>query len=356
MVAIHQPVSAGTGQTRPITPCGVDVGAGLIKVALDSNGSQMRIRMPSKIVELKSALKDEFSSKEGGHFFYHAGDRSDLIGKEFLVGDLAAWHSPSSHVKLSDDPTLKAEYALHAVLGALASLPHRQEWNLYLVISTHSRELFKEKLVALTSGTHSVSFSGKDKTGTRVKITVGLVALEGIGSYAQSRFLGLIEPKANVIAFDFGTSTTIPQVFAPGGKVIYHQPLEVGGSIDLLEAISNDAALLKFLGSGKAGSTELIRQGIETNSFLYGSRGYDFKAAYTRYLKVWLGDRVRLASKATSEWRDSAQSIVAWGGGVELPGVAQNLKSIGITPLPDSGWANAIGLQTMAQGLLARKG
>ena len=356
MVAIHQPISAGTGQVYPSIPCGVDVGAGLIKIALDSNGSQMRVRMPSKVVELKSALKDEFSSKEGGQFFYHAGDRPDLIGKEFLVGDLASQHYPTSHIKLSDDPVLKAEYALHAVLGALASLPHRQEWNLYLVISTHSRELFKDKLVALTEGNHSVSFGGKDKTGTLVKLTVGLVALEGIGSYAQSRFLGLIEPKANVIAFDFGTATTIPQVFAPGGKVIYHQPLEVGGSIDLLEAISSDVALLKFLGSGKSGSIELVRQGIEDGSLAYGTKKFDFKGIYSKHLKTWLGDRIRLATKATSEWRDSAQSIVAWGGGVELPGVAQNLKSIGITPLPDGGWANAIGLQTMAQGLLARKG
>lgn len=356
MVATHQLLSAGTGQTRPSTPCGVDVGAGLIKVAIDSNGSQMRVRMPSKVVELKSPLLDDLTSKEGGHFLYHSGDRADLIGKEFLVGDLANHYAPTSHIKLSDDPVLKAEYALHAVLGALATLPHRLEWHLFLVISTHSRELFKDKITSLLSGVHSVSFSGKDKVATKVKIHLGLVVPEGIGAYSQAKYLGLIAPQANVIGIDYGTATVIPQVFAPQGKLISHQPLEVGGAIDLLDALASDTELLKFIGSGKRGSVELIRLGIEDGSFLYGSRQFNFKSIYSKHLKTWLGARIRLSMKAVSEWRDSAQSIVAWGGGTELPGVASNLKSIGITPLPDGGWANAIGLQTMAQGLLARKG
>ena len=356
MMSLHQPFSAGIGQNCPVIPVGCDVGAGLIKIAIDSNGSQMRVRMPSKVVEIKTPLLDELSSKEGGHFYYHSGDRSDLIGKQFLLGDLANHYAPTSHIKLSDDPVLKAEYALHAVLGALATLPHRPEWNLFLVISTHSRELFKDKITSLLSGGHSVSFCGKDKVGTKVKISLGLVVPEGIGAYSQARYLGLIEPKANCVAIDLGTSTVIPQIFAPQGKLISHQPLEVNGAIDLLDAIASDTELLKFLGSGKRGSVELIRLGIEDGSFLYGSRNFSFKGIYSKHLKTWLGDRIRLATKATSEWRDSAQSIVAWGGGVELPGVAQNLKSIGITPLPDGGWANAIGLQTMAQGLLARKG
>jgi Actin like proteins N terminal domain len=356
MVAIHQPIPAGIEQISLATPTGADIGAGLIKLSIGSGTAQMRIRMPSKIVELKTPLLDDLTSKEGGHFLYHNGDRADLIGKQFLVGDLANHYAPTSHIKLSDDPVLKAEYALHAVLGALASLPHCQEWNLFLVISTHSRELFKDKITSLLSGVHSVSFGGKDQVTTKVKINLGLVVPEGLGAYSQAKYLGLIDPQSNVIGIDFGTATVIPQIFAPQGKLISHQPLEVGGAIDLLDAIASDTELLKFLGSGKRGSVELIRLGIEDGSFLYGSRQFNFKSIYSRHLKTWLGARIRLSMKAVSEWRDSAQSIVAWGGGVELPGVSQNLKALGITPLPDGGWANAIGLQTMAQGLLARKG
>ncbi len=163
MVSAAQPKQADSVHTRPFIPTGVDCGAGLIKMCIDSNGSQIRLRQPSKVLELKTALIDDLSSKEGGQFFYHSGDRTDLIDREFLTGELAAWKAPTTHIKLSDDPALKAEYALHTLLGALATLPHRQEWHLFLAISTHSRDLFNAKLKELTNGVHIVSFGGKIK-------------------------------------------------------------------------------------------------------------------------------------------------------------------------------------------------
>jgi len=355
MVSLAQPKQAELTQSRPFVPTGVDCGAGLTKVCMDSNGSQMRLRQPSKVLELKSPLLEDLSSKEGGHFFYYSGDRTDLIGREFLIGELAAWKAPTTHIKLSDDPGLKAEYALHTLLGALSSLPHRQEWNLFVVASTHNRDLFHAKLKELTTGSHIVGFGGKNKTQSRVNINVGSVAPEGAGSYTNARRLNLVDPSAHVIALDFGTSTVIPQVFSPGGRLIYHQPLEVGGCIDLLEAIASDAQLIQFLGTGKAGSIELIRKGIESGEFNYGTRDFNLRPIYARLIKTWLADRLRLALKATEEWRDAAQSLVAWGGGTEMPGVARMLATQKITTVPDGCWANAVGLQTIAAALLARR-
>ena len=355
MVSATQPKQAEFTQSRPIIPTGADCGAGLIKVSMDSGERQMRIRTSSKVLELKSALIDDLTSKEGGHFFYHSGDRTDLISREFLTGELAAWKAPTTHIKLSDDPALKAEYALNTLLGSLATLPHRQEWNLFVVISTHSRDLFNAKLKELTNGVHIVSFGGKNKPQTRVNITVGSVAPEGAGSYTYAKRLNLIDPSAHVIALDFGTSTVIPQVFAPGGKLIYHQPLEVGGCIDLLEAIASDAELIQFLGTGKAGSIELIRKGIESGEFNYGTRDFNLRPIYARLVKAWLADRLRLALKATEEWRDAAQSLVAWGGGTQMNAVSKMLATQKIVTVPDGCWANAIGLQTIASALLARR-
>lgn len=355
MVSTTQPKQVVSVQSRPFIPTGVDCGAGLIKVCIDSSGSQMRLRQPSKVLELKSALIDDLFSKEGGHFFYHSGDRTDLIDREFLTGELAAWKAPTTHIKLSDDPTLKAEYCLHSMLGTLSSLPHRQEWHLFVVISTHSRDLFNAKLKELTNGVHVVSFNGKNKPQVRVNITIGTVAPEGAGSYTYAKRLNLIDPSAHVIAFDFGTSTVIPQVFAPGGKLIYHQPLEVGGCIDLLQAIASEPELIQFLGSGKAGSVELIRKGIESGEFNYGTREFNLRPVYARLVKSWLADRLRLALKATEEWRDAAQSLVAWGGGTEMSGISKMLGTQKIMTVPDGCWANAIGLQTIASALLARR-
>jgi hypothetical protein len=355
MVSTIQPKQADSAQIRPTIPTGVDCGAGLTKVCMDSGERQMRIRTSSKVLELKASLLEDLTSKEGGHFFYHSGDRTDLMGREFLTGELAAWKAPTTHVKLSDDPALKAEYVLHTLFGALSTLPHRQEWHLFVVISTHSRKLFNDRLKELTNGSHIVSFGGKNKPQTRVIIAVGSVAPEGAGSYTYAKRLNLIDSSAHAIAFDFGTSTVIPQVFSPGGKLIYHQPLETGGCIDLLEAIASDAELIQFLGTGKAGSIELVRKGIESGQFNYGTRDFNLRPIYARLIKSWLADRLRLGLKATEEWRDAAQSLVAWGGGTEMSGVSRMLGTQKITTVPDGCWANAIGLQTIASALLARR-
>lgn len=356
-MVVTQPTQTGFARSTPTQPTGADIGAGLIKICIGSGSQQMKIRMPSKIVEIQEELDDILTDKNGGYFHYLSGDRQDLIGRKFLVGSLASWKAPTSHIKLSDDPKLKAEYCLHILLGSFASLPSRPEWNLHLVLSTHKKEVFQEVLNARTQGSHIINFGGKNAVQTRVNLKVSLIVPEGVGSYAycvSSTPAPLIDKTASAIAFDFGTGTTIVSVFAPGGSIIHRKVLEIGGCIDLLDSIASDSELVQFLGSGKAGSVETIRQGIESGDFKYGTRNFDFKLIYLRHLKPWLSDRLRLALKEVEEWRDSAQSIVCWGGGAELPGVAKVLSTQGITAVPDGCWANAIGLQRMSEGRLIK--
>jgi hypothetical protein len=361
MLVTYQPTQADFARHTPTIPAGFDNGAGWGKLIIGSGNQQMRLKTLSKVLEIKGELHDVLTSKERGHFFYHSGDRQDLIGREFLTGSLAAWKAPTTHIKLSDDPALKAEYALQSILGALATLSYRPEWKLYLVLSSHNKKVFQEALKANLEGNHTVSFNGKNTAASQVSLTVSSVVPEGAGSYlycASSHPEPLIDRTAHAIAFDFGTSTVIPTVFAPAkGSIIHRQVLEVGGCIDLLEAIASDPELIGFLKTGKAGNVETIRQGIEARDdkqFLYGTRQFNFRHIYARHLKTWLADRLRLAYKEVAEWRDSAQSFVAWGGGAELPGVSKMLLSQGITAVPEGSWANAIGLQRMAEGLLSR--
>lgn len=354
---LMQPKKAALGQSSSIIATGVDTGAGLLKLVLGNGTSGQRVRTPAKIVEVCEELHDELTSPEGGHFFYDDGDRPDLKGKEFLTGSLAAWKAPTSHMKLSDNPALKAEYVLHMILGALATLPPQETWNLHLVLSSHNTQVFRQLVTSKTSGTHTVSFGGQDKPKTQVSLTVSLVVPEGAGSYAFCAAYKpepLIDIAGHVIAFDFGTSTVIPTVFAPQGKIIHRNVLTVGGCVDLLEAIAADVELVKFLGTGKTGNTEIIRQAIENKSFQYGTRNFSFQHIYTRHLKTWLDDRIRLALAEVEEWRDAAQSLIAWGGGAVLPFAQEKFEKAGITPVPEACWANAIGLQRMAQGRLER--
>lgn len=349
---ITQPIAAETPQSLPAMPTGIDTGAGLIKMAIAGT----RVRIPSKVVEVTD-LEDDLKSPEGGYFLYQDGDRPDLIGKQVLTGSLAAWKAPSTHVKLSDDSTLKVEYSLHTLLGGLATLPYRHEWNLYLVLSIHNAKLFRDPLTRKINGSHLVSFNSRNNQPSLVNLNVSLVVPEGAGSYSYcvaAKPEPLIDRTAQAIAIDFGTSTIIPTVFAPGGAIIHRQVLEVGGCIDLLSEIASDPELIQVLGSGKIGNIETIRQGIESGNFQYGTRAFNFRSIYARHLTPWLKDRLRIAFKEVDEWRNVAQSFVGWGGGVEMPGVSKMLQSQGITPVPDGCWANALGLERIATGRLAR--
>ena len=91
MVSTIQRKQADSTQIRPLMPTGVDCGAGLTKICFDSGDRQMRIRTSSKVLELKAPLLEDLTSKQGGHFFYRSGDRTDLIDREFLTAELASW-------------------------------------------------------------------------------------------------------------------------------------------------------------------------------------------------------------------------------------------------------------------------
>ena len=201
MTLALQPNQSGLSQMSALVPAGADVGAGLTKIVFDSGAKQIRLRLSSKLHQNKEELHDTLQSPEGGHFFYHSGDRKDLIGQEFLTGQLAAWKAPTTHLKLSDDPALKVEYGLHTILGALATLSYRAEWNLYFVLSTHNAKAFKQALTDKVSGTHFVSFHGKEKPQSKVNLTVSLVVPEGAGSYAYCAFHQLLWENYNQSIF-----------------------------------------------------------------------------------------------------------------------------------------------------------
>lgn len=340
-------------RSTPILAVGVDNGHGLLKTALDADSRQIKVRCPSKFKEIREDFLDYPTSKYGSTFYYRDGDSKSLIGREFKTGDLAYTADPYGHTKLSDKAEYKIEYALHSILGVLGTLPYRRSWNLYIVASIHNSKLFAKQLTEALEGIHVVNFNGKASPQSIVKIKVGLIAPEGSGSYVYCRHQGLLDHTKHAIALDFGTGTLIVSVFAPRGSVEYREVLSIGGCIDLLDAIARDRELQLYEG-GKLGDIELIRQGIESKSFLYGNSGISFCNAYQRELMPWLKDRFSLALKAVQPWRKLASSFVVWGGGAQLPGVAPAVEKFGYTAVSEGSWANALGLQRLAQSFLER--
>jgi hypothetical protein len=353
MIVTSQPKKAETDRSPLALAVGADNGHGLLKLTIDGSSNQMRVRCPSKFKQVRDDLIDYPTSKHGSIFYYHEGDNSSLKGQEWRTGELAYTADPTGHTKLSDNPQNKIDYALHAILGALGTLPYRQRWNLHLVCSIHNSKLFANELIKATEGTHVVSFNGKSSPQSFVNIRVSLIVPEGAGSYAHCRAEGLIDHTKHAIALDFGTGTIIATVFAPGGAIEHREVLSVGGCIDLLEALARDQEIQLFEG-GKTGDIELIRQGIENRTFRYGNTSINFEATYKQELMPWLKDRFSLGFKAVSPWRKLAESFVIWGGGAQLPGLAAAVEKYRYKAIQDGCWANAIGLQRLAEARLSR--
>ncbi len=349
----NDPKTVSFDRSTPILTVGADNGHGLLKLVVDADPRQMKVRCSSKFKEIREDLLDYPTPKYGSTFYYQNGDAKALIGREFKTGDLAYTADPYGHTKLSDKAEYKIEYALHSILGALGTLPHRPSWNLYIVASIHNSKLFGRQLTETLEGVHVVNFNGKASPQSIIKIKVGLVAPEGSGSYVYCRYQNLIDHTKHAIALDFGTGTLIVSVFAPGGSIEYREVLSIGGCIDLLDAIARDRELQLYEG-GKLGDVESIRQAVESRTFIYGNSGINIADAYQRELMPWLKDRFSLALKAVQPWRKLAGSFVVWGGGAQLPGVAAAIQKFGYTAVGEGSWANALGLQRLAQSRLER--
>jgi hypothetical protein len=87
-MVVTQPTQTGFARTTPTLATGGDIGAGLSKICIGSGHQQVKIRMPSKVVEVQQELDDILADKNGGYFQYVSGDREDLNGRKFLVGSL----------------------------------------------------------------------------------------------------------------------------------------------------------------------------------------------------------------------------------------------------------------------------
>lgn len=354
MTTATVPKRAKLSQNEPPIAVGVDNGHGSLKMVIDSNVNQIKVRCPSKFKEVTEELSDYPTAKDGGYFYYRHGTREELIGREFFTGSLAYAADPSSHTRISDNAEYKIEYALHAIIGALGTLPHRCKWNLEIVPSIHQSKLYRKALIEAIEGEHYICFNDKENSTSKVNIKVLNVLPEGAGAYSYCRSNLLIDATQQTIAFDLGTGTIIWQVFAPGGKLIDRGVLTAGGCVDLMDAIAATPRIQRYEG-GRTGDIEMVRQGIESGLFNYGTTGINFKDIYATEVTRWLQDRLSMAVKAVTPWMRSTGNLVVWGGGAQLPGLAEALKRHRFTAIPNAAWANAIGLQRIAQGLCDRK-
>ncbi|MGB3615864.1 MAG: hypothetical protein WBA10_18865, partial [Elainellaceae cyanobacterium] len=100
------------------------------------------------------------SRDDGGLVEYVNGTRSDLIGKRFLTGYAAYQHDPKGRIEVVAERDGKVRYGLQLLLGALATLPYRAEYDLAIAASIHDKVTWQTPLTEALQGTHVVKLNG----------------------------------------------------------------------------------------------------------------------------------------------------------------------------------------------------
>ena len=328
------PTTAISGRTDSASPMGVDIGNGSLKLV----SSQGETRIDSYVYYLSERASMAASS---GYVEYHQGDRSDLVGKQWVAGISAYYHGLRGIYRVTDTNQGKADLGLQILLSGLSMLPYRAEWNLCLVASIHDGQALGKGLKASLEGTHIVLMSNKQST---VQISVAAVLEEGSGAVIHYHREC---DTTNALLYDLGNGTLIVSGFA-GLKMTDRRYSQNGGVESLIESVAtNEQIRCKLL---KEGDRHLIRAGIENRTFTYGTQYPDwtFKEAYKAELPNWIERVLKPMVRPTEERMASATALIAIGGGACLPGIEALLAKRNIQVLSDPLWANARGLYAYA--------
>lgn len=322
---------------------GLDSGNGRLK-AFSSNDYSVRI---SSLLYFPHA---EFTpgelDNESSHIVYDGGSRSDLWGKQWLIGKEAYIMSPEAHISTADDKEAKAKYCLELLLGAATQVVNKGKVNLTVALSIHDKLTFKEEVIGKLEGVHRVKLNGKS---CEVSVNVKSITDEGVGAYYEVLSTQKIQKTKTCLFLDLGHGSVITSVFGSGE--LKHRKAYPLGVSRLYSAIANNLQMRKAL-KGIPGNPELIKAGIERGDFTYGNNArlsFNFADIYKAELRPWVDDSLVKVLASLQQWQNEATHLFCIGGGVHLPGIKNYLEKRAFDCLQDSEWLNARGLLKIAQ-------
>lgn len=316
---------------------GLDVGNGSTKLVVDGRET----RIPSYFQPIQGRFYDV---PEFGYVEYVSGTREDLVGSRWLVGEEAYRRNPEGFLRVTDDKQGKPAHCLQLLLGALSYLQFQPSWNLHLVASVHLEKAMGQALAEKLVGSHTVRFSRGNPVKCDVRVLKTLEESAGVIASCPDA----VSLDGQTLVYDFGNGTIAISLFGQRGKLVSRE-VRQGGVEALIEAISKNPEVVRTL--YREGDRHVIRQSLEARTFQYqldNRQLWNFYSVYEAELTPWVANTLKTALGFGSKWVPTSNSVVAIGGGVELPLVAELLKKQGITPVADPAWANARGLQRLA--------
>ena len=326
-------VEAESATSRHYTPIGLDVGNGAVK---------LYSAMGETLLESYVLYQSERATfTNHGYAEYICGDRSDLAGKFWVGGINAYYSSPSGITRTVDSRDGKVSQCLQLLMSGLSNYPHRAEWDLMIAASIHDGSIFGKQVRQALQGTHKVRMRGKEST---VNIVVSNVVEEGTGAALA------IHQKhdfSNALVIDLGSGTAIASAF--NGLHLTHREYSVDSGVEsLIQTISFSDYVRSALLS--PGDKHLIRAGIEKGDFSYGTQrpDWNFKAAYIAEFPGWFNRGLGQFVKLLESRVPAASSLIAIGGGANLPGISSALAKKGFVVPENPRWVNAQGLYQLA--------
>ncbi|NES64005.1 MAG: ParM/StbA family protein, partial [Okeania sp. SIO2D1] len=311
VTAINLSASSCTTNPQEIQ-LGIDSGNGRLK-ALSSNNHSVRI--PSLLYFPHSEISVGELDNESSYVVYEGGSRSDIWGKQWLVGKEAYIMAPDTHISTADDKESKAKYCLELLLGAVAQVVGEgNKVNLAIALSIHDKAAFKDEVIEKLSGTHRVNLNNKN---CEINITTKSITDEGVGAYYELLSTGKIKKSNTALFLDIGHGTIIASVFG-SGDLKYRKAYPFGAA-RLYSALANNLQMRKVL-KGIPGNPELIKQGIEKGNFIYGNNArlsFNFADIYKAELKPWVDDSLVKVLASLSQWQNEATHLFCIGGGVQ---------------------------------------
>ncbi|NET39249.1 MAG: hypothetical protein F6K19_45970 [Cyanothece sp. SIO1E1] len=332
--------SAKTSQ--PSQPVGVDIGNGALKLV--SGLGEFRLDSYICYLAERPSMGDTLGFVE-----YLEGTRNDLQGAMWVGGINAYYRDPKAIARVTDNKAGKVELGLQLLLSALSLLPYRSEWELSISASIHDGKTLGKSLKQALEGIHTIMLNSKR---SQVSITVNGVLEEGSGAVVNYQKNADF---TNALVYDLGNGTLIVSSF--NGLAMTDRSYSQNGGVEsLIDAIAaNEVVRRKLL---KEGDRHLIRTGIESGKFDYGTQhpGWTFTEAYKQELPRWVNRVLKPMVRPTEERMHSATALIAIGGGACLPGIKGLLAKRNIQVLTEPHWANARGLYSYAVRKVAQQG
>jgi hypothetical protein len=322
---------------------GIDIGNGFLKI---NDGRTPAWNTPSWYAEVSPGSRFADLDLYSQHVRYLDGERTDLKGKEWLVGPAAKGQTRLFQRAVDAG---KIDISLQLVLGSIRIPTEMTEsGTVYiqtLVTSLPDARRDATDLLSKLKGRHIVELNN-------FKLAIGWgkveVKEEGWGAYNYALRRGQLRRGIGNATIDIGCGTAIVSYWDENGNLNYdaRQPFDKGVDT-LVQLIRADYRFKQRFGSDPR--PHLILKGIEDGTLNYGTVG-SFKDIFEEKRKLWIVDVLKSAITVLKPFKDELDKILFIGGGAPLAeGIVTNAKCI-VCSHPQL--ANVMGLVPVNQNLV----